>query len=112
MAVGREPHLVQQLGAAVGAQRLDATGELVADALELPQRQQSRAGLCGGGAAAARRLAAREARGQRARELALEPGDLVAQVAPGGALVVGDDGSDRRCGGHHGHLRRSFQAGM
>ena len=56
-------------------------------------------------AAGAERLAARERRGQLERELALEPRDLIAQVAPRGRLA-GDRGrgarADRRFGGDDG----------
>ncbi len=55
-------HRREQLGAAVGAQVRDAVRELVADALELAQGEQARAGLRRGGAAGARGLAPREAR--------------------------------------------------
>src|SRR5215218_10226521 len=98
MALGRGPHLLEQLGGPVRAQRLDPIGELVADPLELPERQQPRAGLRGGGSPGARGLAAGKRVGQRARQLALEPGDLVAHVTAGGALA-GERSAEATAGG-------------
>ena len=97
-------HRREQLGAAVGAQVRDAVGELVADALELAEGEQARAGLRRGGAAGARGLAPREDGGERAGELALQPADLVAQVAARGALA-GRAGRERDSRGDDGHRR-------
>ena len=90
-------HRLQPAPRAVVAERDDAGGELVADPLELAEAEEPGTGECGGGAPGARRLAAREGVGGRPREVALEPGDLVAQVAPGGGFVA-----RRGCGGRDG----------
>ena len=104
---GRAAHRGEALGGGRALQRGDAGGELVADRLELAEPEQPRAGR-GRGGAAARGLAPREGGGERGGELALQPGDLLAQVAAGGGLGRRGDGRRarrrRRCG------RRSWRA--
>jgi hypothetical protein len=105
VALGRGQHLLQSLARALVVERRDPAGELVADALELAEREQPRTAAGARRAAGAQRLAAREGRGQLERELAFQPRDLVAQVAPRGRLT-GDRGrgarADRRFGGDDG----------
>jgi len=74
VAPGRRAHLLEQLRRRVGVQQADAVDQLVADALELLEPEQSRAGLRRGELAPAGGLAPREAAGERRRQLALEPG--------------------------------------
>jgi hypothetical protein len=73
------------------AQLLQLRREPVARALELAQVEQHRAAAAGG-LGAGHRPHVGEASGDERRQLALEPCDLPAQGAPGGALAVLDDG--------------------
>jgi hypothetical protein len=109
MALRRGVELLEQLRAGAVPQRRGPVGELVADPLELAERQQPRPGLCGGGSRRARGLPPREHLGERPPELVLEAGDLVAQVTPSGMLVE----NDRRWGdgGWHPRLQAESTTG-
>ena len=77
------------------ARFVEAVGEVVADLLELSERQQARAG-----GAAGHRLGpdVRERGEHRVAELALQASDLRAQGLTGGGLVGrGDRGCERAC---------------
>jgi hypothetical protein len=78
------PHGGEQRHGAAGAEMGDTVDEVVAHALELADTQQPRTAQRGRRPPDADRLAAREALGRGRGELALEPGDLLAEVVPGG----------------------------
>jgi len=77
-----------------GSRLCDAIGQGVADLLELSEIED--AGRAGDGIDPVRNLGVAEGLGEESGELGLEPGDLLAQLKPGFALVDRDTRSLKR----------------